>query len=174
MHGVVSAVPFLSGEDLFTLENQMDKYYMESVAEFSSNLKGKLSRLFALEKEIHNIKAVLRLRQEGLDSPLQHLSVSSRRVQELAKKKTVEEMLIYLTEQRMITDGADLTLAEIDLEAYLLKRQALLMHKHALSPLQVVGFLFAKEMEIRNVKMLLKSKNLNIDSSHIEKLMVTL
>ena len=57
---------------------------------------------------------------------------------------------------------------ELDLSRQMLKRSALLIHQHPLSVDVILGYMFAKEIEVRNLKLILKSKQLSLGADFTE------
>ena len=71
--------------------------------------------------------------------------------------------ILEITEEhnlKLIEDSA-----ETGLLRYTLKKQLSLIHQATLSPVRLVSYLFAKEIEVRNLKMLLKGKKLNVEAN---------
>ncbi|MCH8328932.1 MAG: V-type ATPase subunit [Nanoarchaeota archaeon] len=61
---------------------------------------------------------------------------------------------------------------ETELYKYLLKESILLLHQHPLSIDVILGFMFAKDIEIRNLRIIIKGKQLGLDNDFIEKQLV--
>jgi V/A-type H+-transporting ATPase subunit C len=61
---------------------------------------------------------------------------------------------------------------EIDLDTALLKKERLLMHQHPLTVSVILGFMLAKEIEVKNLKVLIKGKMLGLEEQYLEKLLV--
>ena len=61
---------------------------------------------------------------------------------------------------------------EIGLYKFLLKRSTSLMHEHPLSIDVILGYMFAKEMDVKNLRLLLKGKQLGLDEEFIERQLV--
>ena len=57
---------------------------------------------------------------------------------------------------------------ELLLNKYLLDRIILLLHQHPLSVDVIMGYLFAKEIEIKNLKTIVKGKQLGMKEEFIE------
>ena len=67
--------------------------------------------------------------------------------------------------------GSLITL-ETELYKYLLKQSSLLLHQHPLSVDIILGFMLAKDIEIRNLRILIKGKQLGLSEEFIEKQLV--
>ena len=57
----------------------------------------------------------------------------------------------------------------LHLNHYLLDRAALLLHQNPLSIDVILGYMFAKEVEIRNLKTLIKGRQLGLDEDFINR-----
>jgi len=57
---------------------------------------------------------------------------------------------------------------EIDLYKHLLRRSILFMHQHPLSIDVILGYMFAKDIEVRNLKLLIKGKQLGLSEQFME------
>ena len=70
---------------------------------------------------------------------------------------------------------ADKQLSTLDsaLQSYLLRKNTLLMHQHPLSIDVILGYMLAKEAEIRNLQLLIKGKELGLKDAFIEEHLAT-
>ena len=57
---------------------------------------------------------------------------------------------------------------EIDLYKYLLRRSLLFTHQFPLSVDSIIGYMFAKDIEVRNLKIIVKGKQLGLKEQFIE------
>lgn len=73
---------------------------------------------------------------------------------------------------KYFADSGSLIRLELDLMVYLLRRSALLIHKHPLTVEVILGYMFAKENEVRNLKLLLKARQLGLPESFVEQQIV--
>ena len=67
--------------------------------------------------------------------------------------------------------GSLITL-ETELYRYLLRQSALLLHQHPLSVDVILGFMLAKDIEIRNLRILIKGKQLGLEEDFMERQLV--
>ena len=140
--------------------------------------EGKLFKQF-LEAEIDttNVINILRLKKAGLNKQ----SISAYMIGSISlfagnllRSDNKEETLKLLSEK--VTEKAishfestnSLAYIEIDLENKLLEKTRLLLHQHPLTVSVILGYMFAKEIEVKNLKMLLKSRQLNLSEEFIE------
>lgn len=183
---------FKESKNLFEIENKLDRYYYETLLTFTKKIPGQGS-LFKefLENEIDilNIKTILRLKREGMPAKeieryvffsgarlkkqallkLAHLPDVAAVIASLKKygyAKLLDEGEERLKKEKSLID------IEIQLNHYLLDRAGLLLHQNPLSIDVILGYMFAKEVEIRNLKTLIKGKQLGLDEDFISKELV--
>ena len=58
------------------------------------------------------------------------------------------------------------------MSVYLLRKENLLIHQHLLSANYILGYLFAKENEVRNLQIIFKGKSLALKPEYLEQLLV--
>jgi len=61
---------------------------------------------------------------------------------------------------------------ETELYKYLLRQSILLLHQHPLSVDVILGYMFAKDIEVRNLKIIVKGKQLGLSEEFIESQLV--
>ncbi len=163
------------------IENLLDREYHGRMIEFSKTIpsEGKLFRQF-LESEIEtvNLINVLRLKRAGktkAEVPAYILGTASRFLNKLVLSENKEETAKLLSlkglSEKSISafiESDSVAVIEIELGKNLLKRTRLLLHQHPLSVDVILGYMFAKEIEVKNLKMLLKSRQLNLEDEFIE------
>ena len=149
-------LPCEAAEDLFSQENNLDVWYYKQLAELA--LEKPLAKIIDLEIEAKNILLIIKNTFSDEDL-IPYLVKPSSFVQSLRNKKQ-EEIYKILKEKKLIEDSA-----ETGLLRYTLKKQLSLIHQATLSPVRLVSYLFAKEIEVRNLKMLLKGKKLNVEAN---------
>ena len=180
---------FKQQNNLFEIENTLDKHFYSNLIEFTQRIprEGTLFRTF-LEHEVDilNMKTILRLKREGFrpEEIQAYLFFSGARLK--------KEILIAMTNMADVQDIIDSFLrhgygralanaekqnstvmdVEIQLNHYLLDRAALLLHQNPLSIDVILGYMFAKEIEIRNLKTIIKGKQLGVDDAFITKELV--
>lgn len=180
---------FRESGNLFEIENQLDRYYYDTLLAFTQRIPGQgtLFKAF-LENEIDilNIKTILRLKREDMPAKEigRYVFFSGARLRREALLK-----LIHLPDvnavvaalrrygyAKLLDEGDErlkrektLIDIEIHLNHYLLDRAALLLHQNPLSIDVILGYMFAKEVEIRNLKTLIKGKQLGLDEDFISR-----
>jgi V/A-type H+/Na+-transporting ATPase subunit C len=181
---IVRALPFdvKKEEDLFEIENGLDRVYVEKLIDLSNQLKGQgraFKEFLKAELDILNIKIILRLKHENMDNnDIRRYVIHPRKeIAQLIEKdfkgimKTLRKMKILSLNADNKSESELFTQAEIELDTSLLRREVLLMHKFPLTVNVILGFMFAKEIEVKNLKVLLKGKQLGLDNAYLEKLM---
>ena len=174
---------------LAMIENSLDRFYYDNLIEFSKLLpqQGALFRKFlVMEVEILNILTLLRLKKSkignagdfiiaarGLISPkiakmpeLDDFDALIKALEETHFKKAIDKGI-----EDFRNTGSLITL-ETELYKYLLKQSSLLLHQHPLSVDIILGFMLAKDIEIRNLRILIKGKQLGLSEEFIEKQLV--
>ena len=172
---------------LMGIENAFDKYYYTHLIKFSASLsrQGRLLREFLLkEVEVSNILTILRLKRAKTDASLVKEFIIScgdkakdSRITRLAELADFEKLLKELEKTEYssaVSKGIEefrksgsLIMLEIGLFKYLLARSTLFMHQHPLSVDTIIGYMFAKDMEVRNLKIIVKGKQLGLSEDFI-------
>ena len=165
---------------IIELENIFDREYYNRMEEFSRKIpsEGKLFKQF-LEAEVENtnLMNVLRLKRAGMDKGTIHAYIigkPSRLIKQLiatdSKEETAKLLSQTVSEQALNSFTATNSLAEteIDTGRNLLKRTRLLLHQHPLTVDVILGYMFAKEAEVKNLKMLLKARQLGLSNEFAE------
>ncbi|MFH1275498.1 MAG: V-type ATPase subunit [Candidatus Woesearchaeota archaeon] len=182
---VVNSLDFLKkqkpGNNLFEVENTLDKYYLETLYDFSKNLKGQgklVAKFLQYEIGAVNIKTIIKLKNaDVLKGDInKYLVYPSKLVMKLSTLGSIPEMIKLLHRNKYTTLTGEekdlLTKLEIDLDVSLLKKETLLVHQSLLSANYILGYLFAKEIEVRNLKALVKGKKLGVSGEYLEQLLV--
>ena len=177
---------------LLFVENLLDHSYLDFVLGFTQRIpvQGALFKDF-LEYEIDvlNVKTILRLKAVGVKEVdiNEHLFYSGKvlhrgKLQELLKTdfSGVLELLSKTAFKHVVSslkgsaEKSDFTLLELGLDNYLLKTASRLLHQHPLSVDVILGFLFAKDIEVRNLRTMIKGKQLKLENQFIEQQLVML
>ena len=177
---------------LTAIEAALDRIYYSGLLQFTKRLPGQenLFREFLKsEIEMLNILTLLRLKMENMGSKeiIRYLFFSGRheedeRLMKLLDAKELDE-ISKLVEKRaygsiikeglkVLKERGTLTDLEIGFYKFLLRKSILLQHQHPLSIDVILGYMFAKEIEVRNLKTIIKGKQLNMDEKFIENQLV--
>jgi len=186
------ALDYLADKNsLMLVENVLDHIYFKEVLDSLEEIpdEGKLFREFLqYEIDVINLKLILKLKLSGADEKTVGASViSGGKVLSKARLNGLvaldfEHVLEEIKKTKfnpIIKDYVALVLSdksligfEHALDRFLLKKASQLIHKHPLSVDIILGYMFAKEIEVRNLKMIIKGKQLGIDEQIIEKQVV--
>ncbi len=163
---------------LLEIENFLDQQYYSFLFEFFQHLSGEhtLFKEFLQQHiDVLNIRLLLRLKKQMLDPEkisafffsggkffsLATLRAFSRRdfasLVTVLKKTTFKTLVIRHAEELA---REDITAFETALNVWLLRQSTLLLHQFPLSVDTLLGYMFAKEIEIRNLRTLVKGKQL--------------
>ncbi len=179
-----------NNNDLSTVENLLDyHYYLDSV-QFVENIpkQGKLFKeFFMYEFDIYNIKLLLKKVYFGFDKEevqdyliYQGKFLNNIIIKSLLNNETLSELVRTLSKtpySKIITKLDDeiqdpLLRYEVLLERFLLEKSILLFHQHPLTVDIVLGYMFAKDIEIRNLRTIIKSKTLEFTEDYVKNLIV--
>ena len=175
-------------KDLFSIENTFDNHYYSSIIRFSDRLpkEGALFRDFLLkEVDILNILTLLRLKKAKLGKEFVNEFIIStgnkakdKRMMDLANVDSLEGLFNALKKteyKNIIEKGVEefkitnsLITLETELYKYLLKQSILMLHQHPLSIDVILGYMFAKDIEVRNLRIIIKGEQLGLSEEFIE------
>ena len=173
--------------ELFELENELDRHYYHSIISFTSTLpsEGELFRKFLFSQiEMTNTLTIVRMLKEGagkndikervfwtgikeMDFQIKIL-LDSRNIDAMGEKisnKHVRKTFSKLIEA--YKENNSLVEFERQMFKSLLQKAILFVHQHPLSINTILGFMFAKEIEIQNLMKIAKGKALGIDEEFI-------
>ena len=176
---------------LVSIENAFDKYYYNNLMQFSKILpkEGALFRNF-LQKEVEmlNILTLLRLKKAKLgkeavrDFIISGSRLSNSKIMSMAEVDDVDELSRILEKtdyKNVIAKGIDeykktgsLIMLEAEFYKHLLRQSILMLHQHPLSIDVILGYMFAKDIEVRNLKIIVKGKQLGLSEQFIESQLV--
>ena len=173
---------FKSKKLIFELENFLDRTYYGRMIEFTECIpkEGKLFKKF-LEAEIETINAmnVLRLQRAGTSGSKVRSYVvgnASATIKKLiasgSRKESMQLMKIPEPAAGDFVSTGSLTGVEVEAYRRLLKKTGILLHQHPLSVDVILGYMFAKEIEVKNLKILLKSRQLKLDEKFTEQRLI--
>ena len=163
---------------LAKIENVIDTKYFDKLFELTRMLRGQgqaLKKFIEAELDILNLKLILRSKHEKIKINLIHPRTEIKDIAKLENIKEIAAAINKLGFAKLPTDVSEKEIilnAEIELDKGLLKKEALLMHQYPLTVNVILGYLFAKEIEVKNLKILLKGRTLGIEDDIIHKLVV--
>ncbi len=169
------------------IENLLDKWYYNRLLQFSKILprEGTLFRNF-LNTEIEVMDTLTIFRLKKMNYPKGEITgflinregkaaalAGAENIEELAKLsgKTGYREIIEKGMQEFREKNSLISL-ETGLYKHLLKHATLLLHQHPLSVEIILGYMLAKDIEVRNLKLLIKGKQLGLSEEFIGKQLV--
>ncbi|MBI2130488.1 ATP synthase A1 subunit C [Candidatus Woesearchaeota archaeon] len=173
------------------IENELDRSYYQGLLELAASLpsEGDLFRDFLLQEiEIMNIVTIIKLKHAGIDkSAISNFLIftgvsGNKNLFEKLMNSDIGSMTRYLEARdysEAIVQGlksyeknGSLIELEASLHTHLLRKSVLLLHQHPLSVDVILGYMFAKETEVRNLKIIVRGKQLGVGEEFIEKQLV--
>ena len=172
---------------LLELENSLDKYYFSRLIDFSRRLprQGALFKYFLLKEiEVLNILTLLRLKKVNFaEAAIRNFIIPSQdkkndaRIISLSGAGSLDELLAMLGKSEyagIIANGirdyknkGTLITFENELYKHMLRQSILLSHQYPLSIDTILGYMFAKDIEVRNIRIIVKGKQLGLSEEFI-------
>ena len=178
---------FNQTKDLFRLEAQIDEAYYQYMLDFAQKLpvQGEVMKQFIMEEvRFKNLMTVLRMKRAGVPSEQikawlyfpnpaernyfrQLLAYPEARKVQMAFKDKVANR-----EVRRALELDSVSAVEIALMKYLLRRMARRTHQNPLSVDVILSYLFAVEIEARNLKIFAKAKEAGLPEEKVRELLI--
>ena len=178
---------FKSENSLVLMENMLDKHYFNFVfsqLRYLTN-EGRLYKRFLLDElDVFNIKLILRLKAEKMpEQSIRDLIFSYGTIKKEAIDKMLKSDFEGMMKELEATDfseiagkygrnAASFTDIEIDLDRFLLQQSKKLIRQHPMSVDVILGYMFLKDLEVKNLARIIKAKQLGMPESFIEKTIV--
>ena len=183
---------FEQAKNLVPVENALDRKYYSNTLKFAEMLpeEGNLLKNFLVkETEILNLLTIVRLRKASFSKKEMKEFIIKTGITKLDSKFESISGLEYMgdiskamanTEYRDIfANGLEeykktksLIKLETDLYKHLLMKSTRMLHMNYLSVDTILAFMFSKEIEARNLRILIKGKQLGLSENFIESQMV--
>jgi len=178
---------FKETNNLLDIENELDKFYYNELLKLTHGLprrKKEFKNFLKDEMDILNIKTVLRLKRENIEKKkiLEHLiltdsEIDKKFMQKMVEAKNMEELLNILRKTQykdLIPKEIEESLIDIELrlDQYLIRRSLLSTHQTPLTMSAILNFMFTKDIEVKNIRNIVKAKQLGLEEDFIEKKLV--
>jgi V/A-type H+-transporting ATPase subunit C len=172
-------------KSLLEVENILDKQYYSYLFDFQTHLAGEhqlFKELLQSEIDVLNLKLLLRMKLQNLDDHRLNnfffnggSLFSQSRLRALVKLD-FEGIIIELGNtgiKKLVARHSDelaqknLKGFEKSLDVWLLQKSTLLLHQFPLSVDTLLGYMFAKEIEMRNLRIIVKGKQFNLQENFL-------
>jgi V/A-type H+/Na+-transporting ATPase subunit C len=174
---------------LIMIENALDRSYYNQILNFITSLPSevKLFRKFLInEVEVLNIVSLLRLKKSKVEKTREFIITAGNlidpKITKMSEMENIKDILKILQTTRYrdaveqgirdLQENGSLITLENALYGHLLKQTTLLLHQSPLSSSVILGYMLAKDTEVRNLRILIKGKQLGLDEEFIEKQLV--
>ncbi len=182
---------FKKQHNLFEIENVLDHHYYASLLHFTRRIAGQgaVFKEFLLhEIDVLNLRILLRLKREKIHAKEieKYLFFSGARLSRETLRRLLKiDRLDQLVEEikksgygkkidaEKLGKEESLIVIENHLTYYLLSKANLLLHQHVLTINVILGYMLAKEIEVRNLKVLIKGKRLGLNESFLGSELIT-
>lgn len=180
---------FKANKSLVSIENALDKHYFNYVISQLRCLstEGRLYRKFLMnEIDVLNIKAILRLKKENLpEQQIKEMIFSFGNIKKpfidglikldingILKQLESTSFRDVLEKYAKEPDKINFTELEISLDRFLLEQSKKLARQYPMSVDVILGYMFLKDIEVKNIARIVKAKQLGLKEEFIEKIIV--
>lgn len=163
---------FKDSKSLIQLENLLDKYMFEEMFDLANKVKGTINDFLRAEINGANYKLILKMKYNKQDSKdIIPLLIRPKRSTLILVEKTYHDILKEL-KKTYPEISEDLLKAESTIDKKTITTVSKLLHQRPLTADIIIGYLFAKEIETRNLRLIIKAKEFNLDSDFVESQLV--
>ena len=177
----VDVAQFEKTKNLALIENQLDKDFYHMTLRFAEQIpeEGKqFNRFLKMEIDIVNMRNLLKLKrmQAGQEQAMQYLisaglHINGQQLRKLAAARNAEELIEQLRGTKynaLFEKNAAPVDIELALDKYWLQQAQLYSHQKPLSVQTILAYLLAKDIEVRNLRALVRGKQLGLQETFIE------
>ena len=173
----------LKNKSLFEIENSLDRFCYDELLSFTSCIptQGEHYKQFLLTSiHISNLLTFFRLKKAGMSSSQiqERLFFTKDDIENMlyrrllrASDEAIPEILAtshYRHIFKNLPTMKSLIPLEIQLYNHLMKKALRFQHQNPLSVYSILSFLFAKEMEIANIRKIVQAKHLGVAMEKVE------
>jgi len=158
---------------LVHIENLLDQYmYFEMQKSAEEINHRRIEGFLRAEIKNANLKTILKFKKAGKDNQeiLSLLIKPKRKTLSLVEKSYDDIIKSLQKKNKEITEDLLVTEAQVDKES--LVKIGKLLHQKPLSADIILGYLLAKEIEMRNLRLIIKAKEFNLDDEFVENQLV--
>jgi len=171
-----------AAHDIQRLCNAMDKAYYQRLLSFAESLPkvgAAVRELLKLELKATNVMAIIKLRREGFSAEdiAHHLISPDKEDIRLTRSESLQGLFKKLARSafgpelknaiRSYEQETSLIPIESALARAVLKKTLTLQHKNPLSIEVTIGYMFAKENEVKNIRTLVKAKQAGFTETEV-------
>ncbi len=167
---------------IMEMENALDKAYLTEMFNLAGSIpqEGEFFKKFLMdEMDMMNLKTLMRLKREKMEKEkimkyllFQGHLINRKKLVQMAECTSLEEMFAVLKETKfskiLKSDAMSLTEIELELDKFHISHSALHSHQNPLSIHTILSFMLAKNIEVLNLKRLVKARQLGISQEVIE------
>ena len=161
--------------DIISMENELDKsYYSKLLSVYRYLESGILKNFYKSLVELTDIKNVMKLKSMNVPEETIRGLVMTKSALVNALIRSDRESAVKLLKDSKYAGFAegietDLTNLENNVEKYLFQYSFRLVRLKPLSLAPIFGYLLAKEIEIRNIRLLINSRAVGLEEEFVEK-----
>jgi V/A-type H+-transporting ATPase subunit C len=155
-------------ETLAEIESGLDQAYYDELAQLASDVgNGALDNFVSEEVEYENLKMALRMKK--YDIPAEEIkqrllsSKNGRKVEEVLNRD-FEDALEYVISELGLEVEPQIESVEHAIEVHRLENALRMLHTQPLSLSSILGYVVAKMIEVKNLRMLLRAKETGIQN----------
>ena len=168
-----------ASSDTISFENELDKAYNRRMGLLRTNIQTHSIKVFYVTiTELLDIRNIVKLKLIGTEEDMiKQLIITRSKFVESLVPGTLDDTLRIIGESKYkrLTEGAQENISEFEnnIERHLFSYSFRLLHQQPLSAAPIFGYLLAKEIEIRNIKLLLNARAVNLEEEFIERNLIT-
>lgn len=158
-------------EELPEIEKALDQAYFDEMNLMASKIRNKhLKRFISEEMEYENLKIALRLKKYDTSNEeiKENLLTNGkhRLVDSVVESSSLEEALDTVEKELDVTFEEDYGLEQVEhqLEVARLENATKTLHREPLGITSIIGYIVAKTIEVRNLRMLIRAKETGIQN----------
>lgn len=163
---------FKESNNLILIENVLDHYMYNQIFEIESQLPddSSIKELFRAEVQAINFKILLKMKYENKKKEdIIPLLIKPKKSTIILAEKSYDDILkdMKKTIFKEATKENNLLAIEAQIDKVAIQKVAKLLHQKPLSADIIVGYLFAKEIEMRNIRLIVKAKEFGLDEKFV-------
>lgn len=160
---------FIDSMELSDVENSLDRAYAAELDQLTEEVQSrKFGKFMQEELEHQNIVTALRLKKYGFEKEgIREHFVNGREtqlLQDIMEAKDLEEAMQLVVDSGRAESADRLEDLEHDLEASRLQNALTMVHAEPLGATSIIGYIVAKQIEVKNLRMLIRAKETGLQN----------